>query len=118
FVGDEDTELSRRLYELGFTPTKIPDASRIDALDWADRDAYLARLGGRYRGDLRREVLRREGEFEVVHARPSGDAEIGAVYRIYREVHARSREMNVFPLPYRFFAELCGDPEHDVLRLY
>ncbi|PRQ08534.1 aminotransferase class I/II-fold pyridoxal phosphate-dependent enzyme [Enhygromyxa salina] len=118
FVGDEDEELSATLYELGFTPASVPAVSRVEGLDWADRDAYMRRLSSRYRSDLRREVLRFEDQLEVVTSPPRSAAELRACYRLYLEVFERSLEMNVFPLPYRFFAEICANPSYDFIRLY
>jgi hypothetical protein len=118
FVGEEDTQLSAKLYELGFTPAPVPDVSRVEQLDWANRDEYMRRLSARYRRDLRREVLRFEDQFEVVTERPRTTAELGAAYRLYLQVFERSFEMNVFPLPYRFFVEICANPSYDVIRLY
>jgi 7-keto-8-aminopelargonate synthetase-like enzyme/predicted N-acyltransferase len=118
FVGEEDHELSKELYDLGFTPQPVPDVSRVEALDWADRDEYMSRLSSRYRNDLRREVLRFEHEFEVVTEKPRTAAELRACYRLYQNVYERSLEMNVFPLPYRFFVEICESPSYDIIRLY
>ncbi len=118
FVGEEDRELTDELFDLGFTPQAIPDVSRVEALDWADRDEYMSRLSSRYRNDLRREVLRHEPEFVVVTEKPKSAAELRVAYRLYRNVFERSLELNVFPLPYRFFAEICESPAYDVIRLY
>jgi len=118
FVGEEDGELSTALYELGFTPVATPEVSRVESLDWATRDAYVQRLRSRYRSDLRREVLRIEERFEVVTDRPQSSAELRAVYQLYLQVFERSFEMNVFRLPFRFFAEVASNPCYDFIRLY
>ena len=118
FIGAEDEELSRTLYELGFIAQSLPDVSRVEDLDWQDLDGYMARLSSRYRSDLRREVLRHADAFEVSSATPRTDKELRELYQLYTQVFERSLEMNVFPLPYRFFAEVCADPSYDIIRLY
>ena len=118
FIGEEDAELSAALYDLGFTPQSMPEVSRVEQLDWADRDAYMKRLSSRYRNDLRREVLRREDEFEVVCEAPQTELELRQAYDLYMKVYERSLEMNVFPLPYRFFVEIAQNPGYDFIRLY
>lgn len=118
FLGETDEALDRRLYELGLSGIELPMVSRIESLGWPNRDAYMRSLGARYRNDLRREVLRFEDDFELVTERPSKTRELQATYRLYRAVAARSFELNLFPLPLRWFESMCTNPQADILRLY
>ncbi|MEZ4449937.1 MAG: bifunctional aminotransferase class I/II-fold pyridoxal phosphate-dependent enzyme/GNAT family N-acetyltransferase [Nannocystaceae bacterium] len=118
FLGEPDPALDGRLFELGLSPIELPKVSRIESLGWADREAYLESLGARYRGTLRREVLRLEHTFEVSVDRPRTSREIDAAYRLYRAVASRSFELNLFPLPRAWFERMCENPQADVLRLY
>lgn len=118
FLGEADAALDRRLFELGLSPIELPAVSRIEALGWSDREAYLRSLDARYRNDLRREVLRHEHAFELSTARPTTARELDAVVRLYRAVADRSYELNLFPLPRAWFERMCENPQADILRLY
>ncbi|MCA9543240.1 MAG: GNAT family N-acetyltransferase [Myxococcales bacterium] len=118
FEQDADPELRQHMLDQGFIELPLGNCLRVDALDWPDHDAWLAGLGGKYRYNVRKEILRLEDRFEVVFDAPWAEQEIADTYALYEAVHARSFELNVFKLPYRFFAAMCSSPDYEVMRLY
>lgn len=117
FMGQEDPELKGVMLELGLASIRLPDNHVIEDLGWADHEAYLQRLGARYRSDLRREVLRHAERFEV-RAGPLNAAELKHAYSLYEQVFARSLELNVHKLPLELFASMAQDPAYDVIQLF
>ena len=119
FMGEENEELTQHMYELGFTAWELPTVSRLDNMDWNTREEFMqGHLSSRYRSDLRREVLKYEDQFEVVTTRLKSEEEIEEAYKLYMDVFEGSLEMNVFPLPMKFFREICANPNYDIIRLY
>jgi hypothetical protein len=113
---DGDPELHEFLLAEGFVPIPIR-ATWVRELDFADDAAFLAGLGKKARYHQRTKVLPWESRYDV--AGLADAAELDQLYRLYRNVHARSLELNVFPLPRRFFDAVRAEPgwEFVVLRL-
>lgn len=119
FMGEENEMLTQVMYDLGFTAWELPEVSRVENIDWNNREEFMQqRLSSRYRSDLRREVLKFEDKFEVVTTQLTTEDEIEEAYELYMNVYERSLEMNVFPLPMKFFQEICANPDYDVIRMY
>ncbi len=112
-----DNELKDVLRDLGYSEVKLPDVCIVDNVDWADHDAFMERLGSRYRSDLRREVLKFSDEFELISDPPTSPDEILECYDLYSNVFERAYDLNVFRLPFAFFEALCRHPGYDVIRL-
>lgn len=112
-----DEALCTHLESLGLYRAELPDRLAIDDLRWADRAEWLARLGQKYRYNVRRESIAHEGAFEVSTARLASPEELDACYALYANVHARALEINVERLPRAYFAALVQRDETDVLRL-
>ncbi|MEZ4294987.1 MAG: aminotransferase class I/II-fold pyridoxal phosphate-dependent enzyme, partial [Polyangiaceae bacterium] len=117
-IGEEDCELSQHLYDLGLSPVRLPDVSRIASLGFATREEYMKSLGASRRNDLRREILKHEDRFEVVTEPLRTLREIRVAHRLYQAVAERSFELNLFRLPERYFEAVAQNPDHDILRLY
>ncbi len=117
FVSDADPALRQHLLDQGYVQLGLGDSMQVAALDWADHDDYLRRLGSKYRYNVRKEILPFAEGFTVDFAGPQTAAEIDACYALYRQVFSRSFALNVFPLPRRFFAAMCRHPDFEVMRL-
>jgi len=117
FETGADPELRTAMLDLGYVEVKLADVCIVDDADWKDHDGYMARLGSRYRNDLRREVLRHLDAFDLVTESPSTPEEMLDCYDLYVNVFERAFELNVFRLPFAFFEAMCRDPGYDVLRL-
>ncbi|TNF37645.1 MAG: GNAT family N-acetyltransferase [Deltaproteobacteria bacterium] len=118
FAYGDDPELRQLMLDLGYAEQRLPDVCLVEDLDWPDHDAWLERLGQKYRYNVRREILPFVDTFDLVTTSPESDAEIDACYALYCQVHARSYEMNVHRLPRAYFAALCRHSDYEVLRLY
>ena len=116
---DGDDELRDFLIAEGFLRIPIR-LSWVRPLDFAGDDEFLAGLSKKARYHQRTRVLGWEPRYEVtVVAGGLPPAEVDELYGLYRNVHARSLELNVFPLPRRFFDAMLAQPgwEFVVLRL-
>jgi 7-keto-8-aminopelargonate synthetase-like enzyme/predicted N-acyltransferase len=117
FETGADPELRTAMLDLGYVEVTLPSVSIVENADWADQDGFMARLGSRYRNDLRREVLKYMDEFELITTSPSTPDEVLDCYDLYSNVFEKAFELNVFRLPFTFFEAMCADPNYDVLRL-
>ncbi|SHM59691.1 aminotransferase class I/II-fold pyridoxal phosphate-dependent enzyme [Cryptosporangium aurantiacum] len=95
-------------------------------LDFADDTQFLAGLAKKARYHQRTAVLSWEDRYQVENivggssaAAALTTAERDHLYRLYRNVHARNLELNVFPLPRRLFDEVLAEScwELALLRL-
>jgi hypothetical protein len=126
-VAPGDAELDETLKSHGFVRITMPD-SHVIAPVAADDAAWLAGLSRRSRAHQRREVLSREHLFEVELLSRGGrvptDAELSHLHELYRNVRARSLELNSFELPVTLWRDMlaheCWElmllrlrPEHD-----
>jgi 7-keto-8-aminopelargonate synthetase-like enzyme/predicted N-acyltransferase len=117
FETGADPELRTAMLDLGYIEVKLPDVCVVENADWKDHEGFMARLGSRYRNDLRREVLKYLDEFELVTEKPTSPEEILDAYDLYVNVFEKAFELNVFRLPYAFFEAMSHSPSYDVLRL-
>ncbi len=117
FEVDADEALRQHLLDQGFVQLGLGDSMQVRDLTWADHDGWMKTLGSRYRYNVRKEILPYADAFGVTFDAPETEADIDACYALYREVHARSFDLNVFPLPRRFFAAMCRHPDYEVMRL-
>jgi hypothetical protein len=120
---DGDDELRDFLIAEGFLRIPIR-LSWVRFLDFASDDEFLAGLSKKARYHQRTRVLGWESRYVVTvvtggPACPLSASDREDLYRLYRNVHARSLELNVFPLPRRFFDAMLAQPgwEFVVLRL-
>lgn len=118
FASGADEALRQHLLDQGYVQLALGDNMQVRDLSWADHDGWLKRLGSKYRYNVRREILPFVDDFRVSFEAPTTEAEIDACYRLYRQVADRSHELNVFPLPRRFFAAMCRHPDFEVMRLH
>lgn len=113
-----DDELKDFLLEQGLIESDIPDECLITDLSWKGQDEYLQRLGGKYRYNVRKEILPFTEQFRVVNEKPATAKEVKECYELYSNVFEQAYEMNVHKLPYRFFENICAHPDYDIIRLY
>ncbi len=114
----DDRELEDALLDIGLVALPLLDNCVVSDFGWNTREEYLGGLGQRYRYNVRREILRREGLFRVDSRGPESDADIEQCYALYEQVHARAYELNVHKLPVELFRRMAASDEYDVLRLY
>ena len=117
---DGDDELHELLVAEGFLRIPVYD-TWVRELDVADDAAFLAGLTRKQRYHQRRNVLAWEGAFRAEVLQPGGPgtapADLDHLYALYRAVHARNLELNVFPLPRRVLDAVVGAPGWEVLTL-
>jgi len=117
----DDPDLHRLLLAEGFLRIPIYP-TWIRAVDFTTDAGFLATLRKKHRYHQRTTVLAREPEF-VVRVVPGGSgetlsqAEQDHLYQLYRNVHARNTELNVFPLPRRLLAAALDQPGWELVTL-
>jgi 7-keto-8-aminopelargonate synthetase-like enzyme len=113
----DDPELHAFLVSEGLVRFVVPP-TWIRPIDFADDASFLAQLSRKYRYHQRHNVLSREETFRVERATDAlTEAERDQLYQLYRNVHARSLRLNVFPLPRRLIDAALRDPCWEVLVL-
>jgi 7-keto-8-aminopelargonate synthetase-like enzyme len=112
---DGDEELHEFLIGEGFIRVPILDTWHRE-IDFTTDEEFLAGLTSRARWQQKTNVLPQESRIVVEVAaggdaatRPSG-AELDALYALYRSVHARNLELNVYPLPRRVLDAIADTP--------
>ena len=121
---DGDEQLHDFLVGEGLLRIPVYDTWVRD-LDFEDDEAYLAGLRRRHRYHQRTRVLPWEQSFQV-EVLEGGSAAAQAVpvavrdelYALYRAVHARALDLNVFPLPRRVIDAVLGFPGWEVVLLH
>jgi 7-keto-8-aminopelargonate synthetase-like enzyme len=120
---DGDAELHEVLLGEGFARVPVFD-TWTRTIDFADDDEFLAGLSKKARYHQRTNVLAWESQYRVT-AYAGGTAEAAALcpaqrdhlYRLYRDVHARNIELNVFPLPRRVLDAVLSRPGWELVTL-
>ena len=121
---DGDEELHRFLLGEGLLRIPVAD-SWVREVDFAGDEEYLAQLTRKQRYHQRTRVLAWEPRFrvEVVEGGSPAAAALTSADRdhlhgLYRQVHARAFELNVFPLPRRVLDAVLGLPGWEVVLLH
>ncbi len=118
FEKDQDEELKAFLLDLGLTELSVPSSCTMDQLTWQSQEEYLQRLGGKYRYNVRKEILPFLSQFELSTEKPKTELEIRECYQLYCQVHQKAFAFNVHRLPYDYFEKICRHPNYDIVRLY
>jgi hypothetical protein len=120
---DGDDELHEFLVGEGFLRVPVFD-SWVRDMDFADDDGFLASLSKKARYHQRVNVLGWEDRYRVdvvvgasEDARRLGADELDELYEMYRNVHARNLDLNVFPLPRRVLDAVLAHPCWELIRL-
>jgi Acetyltransferase (GNAT) domain len=118
---DEDAELHEFLVAEGFARIPVPTSWERD-VDFRGDEEFLASLTSRPRHHQRTKVLALEGAYKVSIAEGGGSerlpaAELDHLYRLYRNVHSRNLELNVYPLPRRVLDAIAGNPGWEIVTL-
>jgi 7-keto-8-aminopelargonate synthetase-like enzyme len=115
-----DAELADALRDRGFVGVRMPESLVIEAVPGSDEE-WLAGLSQRARAHQRRDVLPFDDtlEVEVLSAggRVPSDAELDHLHTLYRNVRARSLELNTFELPRALWRELLAEPSWELVLL-
>ncbi|MEL6863708.1 MAG: bifunctional aminotransferase class I/II-fold pyridoxal phosphate-dependent enzyme/GNAT family N-acetyltransferase [Bacteroidota bacterium] len=118
FYGPQCQNFETTMFELGFSKLKLLDNMVLNSLNWTTTDEYLKGLTKRYRYDVRREILKLASNFITTFEKPSDEQTLLKYYKLYERVHQRSRDLNVFKLPFSYFKAMNENPDYDFIQLY
>ncbi|MFA0964578.1 aminotransferase class I/II-fold pyridoxal phosphate-dependent enzyme [Roseivirga sp. BDSF3-8] len=118
FFEDDRNGLKEVLLDLGMIDYRLPGRCVVENLSWNTQEEYLASLGGKYRYNVRKEILPYADRFRVSYHKPATEAERQHGYALYRQVADKALQMNAFPLPYEVFTMMYDDPAYDIIQLY
>jgi 7-keto-8-aminopelargonate synthetase-like enzyme len=121
---DCDDELHGFLIGEGFLRMPMWD-TWVREVDFADDEQFLAGLDRRRRQHQRRHVLAWEPAYRI-EVLPGGSAAAAALpapqrdrlYAMYRDVHARKLDLNVYPLPRRIIDAVLDSPGWETVVLH
>lgn len=121
---DGDDDLHAFLLGEGLFRLPVTD-SWVRQIDFADDEQFLAQLPRKPRYHQRTQVLPWETAFRMevlVGGTPAAAAypavRRDALYRLYRNVHARALDLNVFPLPRRLLDAVLEQPGWETTLLH
>ena len=122
-LADGDDELHEFLLGEGFLRVPVWDTWTRE-VDFADDEEFMARLSRKRRQHQRKNVLPWEKHFRVEVLEGGSHAATGlpaptrdALYRLYRDVHARKLDLNVYPLPRRMIDAILETPGWETVVL-
>jgi 7-keto-8-aminopelargonate synthetase-like enzyme len=120
---DGDAELHEVLLGEGFARVPVMD-TWTRPIDFTGDADFLAGLPKKARYHQRTKVLAWEGQYRVdtyaggtAEAASLSGAQRDHLYRLYRDVHARNLELNVFPLPRRLLDAVLSRPGWELVTL-
>jgi 7-keto-8-aminopelargonate synthetase-like enzyme len=120
---DGDAELHEVLLGEGFARVPVMD-TWTRSIDFAGDAGFLAALPKKARYHQRTKVLAWEGQYRVeIYAGGTDEAaslpgrQRDHLYRLYRDVHARNLELNVYPLPRRLLDAVLSRPGWELVTL-
>ncbi len=116
-----DLELAEAIRERGYVKTSLPASLVYEPVDGGDEE-WMSRLTSKQRTHQRRWVLPFDDAYEAKFVRGGPDcaltdSELDHYYALYRAVHARGRDLNVFALPKSFLREMMRHSDWELMTL-
>ena len=118
FRKGDDPELKQFFLDQGLIEMDLLNECLVNDLSWNNHEEYLKSLGGKYRYNVRKEILPFIDQFDWSFEKPQSLQEVKACYELYNEVFERALEMNVHQLPFEYFEQMCSHSDYDIIRLY
>lgn len=114
----DNAELDHIMLSAGYVKLDQPSSYRV-TVDWSTFEEHLASLSSRQRYAIRKKVM----PFESIYRAEVFDStthpptlnEWSRIYQLYRNVHARGLELNVFPLPQELFHRMLQVPSWEII---
>ncbi|MGH0033764.1 MAG: aminotransferase class I/II-fold pyridoxal phosphate-dependent enzyme [Myxococcota bacterium] len=112
-----DAELEAFLDRQGYLRMPAPDRLEVE-IDWHDEAEFLAKLSRNARRHQRRDVQPWNAAYDVEILEHGGrrpdPAELEVWHSLYRQVRARSLELNTFELPGDLFEQMLQAPGWEI----
>lgn len=113
----EDEEFASFLKEQSFLKIELPDSHYIDSFSWNNVEEFLGQFKRHRRSYLKKIVLKQEDLFDVNICKKLSPKDIEACYELYKNVNAKSLEINTFDLPKKLFEETLQEKDWEVILL-
>ena len=112
-----DKELKEFFMDQGFIALDLPDGHIVDNLTWSTADEFIQTLDRKKRYQVRKEALSFESRYEVNVIKNTTNEMIEHFYQLYKNVSAKSYEINGFELHKTFFRNVLNHPDWEALEI-
>lgn len=112
-----DHELERFFSDQGFIKINLPDAHCLDLSGFASIEYYLKELRADKRYYIKRKILDNSADFQIKIINHVTEAEPVYYYQLYKNVAAKSLELNTFHLPEKLFKNVFTNPQWEIIEV-
>ncbi|MEJ2065650.1 MAG: aminotransferase class I/II-fold pyridoxal phosphate-dependent enzyme [Reinekea sp.] len=117
-----DPELDELLQGKSFLRVQLPDSHKVDQPELFNEAGFFEKLSHDHRRHWRKAVAPFQNTFitritEADNQWHNAD-QLEHWYKLYRQVYQRALDINTFPLPIEYFANLMTTPGWEALELY
>ncbi|MGV3630357.1 MAG: aminotransferase class I/II-fold pyridoxal phosphate-dependent enzyme [Bacteroidota bacterium] len=113
----EEEDFFSYFHENSYLKIQMPDSNVITGLV-KDKAQFFASLSARSRRHIKEDVLKFEQHFRAEAVDSLDGAELNKAYGLFLNVSSKSRGINEFAYPFRFFAKINESPDWEFIKLY
>lgn len=113
-----DSELKEFLIDNELVPVRIPSTSILNLKSINSLDDFFSKLEGKKRNRIKREVLKYSPYFVSKWKTTATIEETDYWYSLYLNVKDKNLSVNSFAIPKKFFSEVAGHPDWEIVELY
>lgn len=113
----EEEDFFSCFHENSFLKIQMPDTNVITDLV-QDKAQFFPGLTARSRRHIKDDVLKFEHFFRVECVDKLENGELDQAYGLFLNVSFKSRGINEFPYPFRFFVKMNESPDWEFIKLY
>ncbi len=115
---DHAHKVMNHIADQGYFKSRMLPLYHVDNMNWDTSDEFVASLSARSRKHIRKDVISKYDSFEVRTITHLNQMELLMSYELFRNVHARSRRLNTFPLSFGLFDAMNKNAEWKCALLY
>jgi 7-keto-8-aminopelargonate synthetase-like enzyme/predicted N-acyltransferase len=113
----QDHELNRFFSDQGFVKINLPDRHCLKIPGFANTESYLKTIKADKRYYVKRKILKNSPHFRIKIVNAALNEESAYYYQLYKNVTAKSFELNTFHLPEKLFKNLFKNPQWEIIEL-
>jgi 7-keto-8-aminopelargonate synthetase-like enzyme len=112
-----DTELCTFFKEQGLVRVNLPDTHVVEYTPSQNTEEYIKQLNSERRYYLNKRVLKQEAIYKTEIVRKPGEKLLQQFYELYLNISRKALEVNVFPLPFKFFQEMASNEQVEFISI-